>query len=328
MIHAGILGSAGYTGGELLRLLLNHPSIERISPYSRSHANQAISSVHDDIRSDNLLFKDAGSLKEDSPDVLFLALAHGESLQWLQQESWAGEAVNSGQMKLIDLSQDFRNEQSPVHNVSFVYGLPELNRAQIQQAQAVSNPGCFATAIQLSILPFASTTASPIHVTGITGSTGAGQTPTSMTHFSWRTQNVQPYKVLTHQHIAEVTTHLTETFTTLPKIHFVPWRGPFSRGILVSTSISWEGTHVEATQRINDAYNSHPFVHVSDQAVHLKQVVGTNQAMISTDLQEGCLVVSVVIDNLLKGASGQAVQNMNLMLGYKEESGLSLSATR
>ncbi len=328
MIHAGILGSAGYTGGELLRLLLNHPSIERISPYSRSHANQSISSVHDDIRVDDLLFKDAESLKEDSPDVLFMALAHGESLQWLQRESWVGEAVNKGTIKLIDLSQDFRNEQSPAPNVSFVYGLPELNRAKIQQAQAVSNPGCFATAIQLSILPFGSTIVSPIHVTGITGSTGAGQTPTPTTHFSWRTHNVQPYKVLTHQHMVEVTTHLTKTFTTLPKIHFVPWRGPFSRGILVSTSISWEGTLEEATQRISDTYDSHPFVHVSDQPVHLKQVVGTNQAILSTDLHDGCLVINVVIDNLLKGASGQAVQNMNLMLGLKEEAGLSLSATR
>lgn len=328
MIHVGILGSAGYTGGELLRLLLNHPSIERISPYSRSHANQSISSVHDDIRADNLLFKDATSLKEDAPDVLFMALAHGESLQWLQRESWVGEAVNKGTIKLIDLSQDFRNEQLLVDNVSFVYGLPELNRTQIQHAQAVSNPGCFATAIQLSILPFASTTASPIHVTGITGSTGAGQTPTPTTHFSWRTHNVQPYKVLTHQHMVEVMTNLTKKFTTLPKIHFVPWRGPFSRGILVSTSISWEGTHEEAKQRITDAYDSHPFVHVSDVPVHLKQVVGTNHAIISTDYQEGCLVVSVVIDNLLKGASGQAIQNMNLMLGFKEESGLSLLATR
>ncbi|TFG97554.1 MAG: N-acetyl-gamma-glutamyl-phosphate reductase [Calditrichales bacterium] len=320
MIRAGIVGGAGYTGGELIRLLLNHPQCEIAWVYSRSKAGQRIDSVHKDLagESDETFI----SKFSDDADVIFLCMGHGESVRFLA-ENQIGQNT-----RIIDLSQDFRyNENS---ERLFVYGLPEFNRLQIMNAQYVANPGCFATAIQLALLPLAANhlLQDDIHVSGITGSTGAGQQPTETTHYSWRTANISLYKPFVHQHLREV----TQTLNTLgkqitPPIRFLPFRGNFARGIFAAVYTKTDQSGKMLEKLYADYYQSHPFVILSDSHPDVKQVVNTNKAILALSVHEGNVLIEVVIDNLLKGASGQAAQNMNLMFGLEETSGLKLKAT-
>lgn len=322
-IRIGILGAAGYTGGELIRLLIHHPQAEIVFAHSRSHSSQPIHSVHTDLLGETeMLFTDTPLL--DSIDVLFLCLGHGESRSFLNGISLPQS------LKVIDLTTDFRHQANNTYqNQTFVYGLPERNREQIKNANLVANPGCFATAIQLGLLPLANTQILPaIYTTGITGSTGAGQTLSSTTHFSWRANNIQAYKTLEHQHGQEI----GESLLNLSKqdsleLNFVPWRGDFTRGIFISSTLECALSAKALYQLYCEYYATHPFVHVSDQPIFLKQVVNTNKACIQLEKVGSKLVVHTVIDNLLKGASGQAVQNMNLLFGLDETTGLQLKAS-
>jgi N-acetyl-gamma-glutamyl-phosphate reductase len=318
-IKAGIIGGAGYTGGELIRLLINHPSTEVGFVHSRSNADKPVSFVHQDLLGDtDLVFTDA--VGEDI-DVLFLCLGHGESKKFL------AENKISEKIKIIDLANDFRllNDRKQ-GNRDFVYGLPELNRDQIKSANNVANPGCFATSIQLGLLPLAQQgLLDEIYTTGITGSTGAGQSLTHTSHFSWRTNNIQAYKTLTHQHLGEIGESLLQLQKEPPiELNFVPWRGDFSRGIFISSTIHCALSIEELRKLYQSYYKSHPFTHVSSDPIYLKQVVNTNKAVIHLEKAGTKLVVHSALDNLLKGASGQAVQNMNLLFGIEESTGLKL----
>ena len=320
-IKTGIIGGAGYTGGELIRLLLNHPSVEIAFIHSRSNAGKPISSVHQDLLGDKEInFTD--KLSQDI-DLLFLCLGHGESNKFLSENKIADH------IKLIDLANDFRlKSQSSFGNRQFIYGLPELNRDKIKTAINISNPGCFATTIQLGLLPLAKAgLLNEINTTGITGSTGAGQSWSGTTHFSWRANNIQAYKTLTHQHLGEIGESLLQL---QPKseidLSFVPWRGDFTRGIFISSVVSTDLSLVELNKLYIDFYKDHPFTHVSKDPIFLKQVVNTNKAMIHLEKAGSKLVIHSIADNLLKGASGQAVQNMNLMFGLEETTGLKLKA--
>lgn len=320
-IKAGIIGGAGYTGGELIRLLLNHPGVETSFIHSRSNAGKSVHTVHQDLIGDTDL-KFTGELNEDI-DVLFLCLGHGESKKFLTENKIADR------IKIIDLANDFRlTMQSEIANRKFIYGLPELNRNKIKTANNIANPGCFATSIQLGLLPLAKAgLLSDIYTTGITGSTGAGQSHSTTSHFSWRANNIQAYKTLTHQHLGEIGESLLHL---QPKndidLSFVPWRGDFTRGIFVSSTLHCDLSLEELNKIFEDYYNTHPFVQVSRDAIFLKQVVNTNKAVIQLEKAGSKLVVHSAIDNLLKGASGQAVQNMNLMFGFDETTGLKLKA--
>ncbi len=322
-IRIGILGAAGYTGGELIRLLILHPHAEIVFAHSRSQAGQPIHSVHADILGEiDMLFTDSAPL--DSIDVLFLCLGHGESRRFLSGTSLPHS------LKVIDLTTDFRHQANNTYqNQTFVYGLPERNREQIKNANRVANPGCFATAIQLGLLPLANTQVLPaIYTTGITGSTGAGQTLSATTHFSWRANNIQAYKTLEHQHGQEI----GESLLNLSKqdsleLNFVPWRGDFTRGIFISSTLECTLSAKALQELYSEYYATHPFVHVTDQPIFLKQVVNTNKAFIQLEKIGSKLVVHSVIDNLVKGASGQAVQNMNLLFGLDETTGLQLKAS-
>lgn len=320
-IKAGVIGGAGYTGGELIRLLLNHPGVEVSFIHSRSNAGKPIHSVHQDLIGDTeLTFTDKLS---DNIDVLFLCLGHGESKKFLT------ESKISDKIKVIDLANDFRLEaQSSIGNRQFVYGLPELNRNKIKTANNIANPGCFATAIQLGLLPLAKAgLLKDIYTTGITGSTGAGQSLSTTSHFSWRANNIQAYKTLTHQHLGEIGESLLHL---QPKndidLSFVPWRGDFTRGIFISSTTHCDLSIEELNVLYSTFYAGHPFTHVSKEPIFLKQVVNTNKAIIQVEKAGSKVVVHSVIDNLLKGASGQAVQNMNLLFGVDETSGLKLKA--
>ena len=323
-IKAGIIGGAGYTGGELIRLLLNHPEANISFIHSRSNAGKPVAHIHQDLLGEtDLLF--ANELKTDI-DVLFLCVGHSEAKQFFEEFKIAEN------IKVIDLSQDFRldkNGQRPtINGQEVVYGLPELNKDKIRSAQHIANPGCFATAIQLGLLPLAKAgLLKEIHTTGITGSTGAGQSLSGTTHFSWRANNIQAYKTLTHQHLGEI----GESLKQLQPINdidlsFIPWRGDFTRGIFISSLIHCDLAEEELIILFNEYYNSHPFISVSKEPIFLKQVVNTNKAAIQLEKVGNKLVVHSAIDNLLKGASGQAVQNMNLMFGLDETSGLKLKA--
>ena len=330
-IKIGIIGGAGYTGGELLRLLVHHPDVAVSFIHSRSNAGKPVYSVHQDLIGDTeLLFTDnLTPLGDGGIDVLFLCLGHGESKKFLTENKIAST------IKVIDLANDFRLEaQSSIVDRQFVYGLPELNRDKIKTAQNIANPGCFATAIQLGLLPLAKAgLLKDIYTTGITGSTGAGQSLSSTSHFSWRANNIQAYKTLTHQHIGEIYQSLNqiqETFLNTPLgdggLSFVPWRGDFTRGIFISSTLHCDLSLEEMNVLYTEFYKSHPFTHVSKDPIFLKQVVNTNKAVIQLEKAGSKLVVHSVIDNLLKGASGQAVQNMNLIFGLDEMIGLKLKA--
>lgn len=310
----GIIGGAGYTAGELLRLLVNHPQAEIVFVNSTSNAGNPVGSVHCGLEEYEMTFTD--QLPLDAIDLLFICSAHGESSKFLESHEIPAS------LRIIDLAQDFRDEHG-----GFVYGLPELQRDMIKGATKIANPGCFATAIQLSMLPAAAQGLLPsqVCVTGITGSTGAGVKPASTTHFSWRTDNLSVYKAFTHQHLAEIRQSLAKLQPEFAgDINFVPVRGDFARGIFVITHFDCEKSQEEMQSLYEQYYGNHPFASVSKKPIDLKQAVNTNRARISLEKHGNKLMVLVAIDNLLKGASGQAVQNMNLMFGLDEQTGLQL----
>jgi len=320
-VNIGIVGGAGYTGGELLRVLLRHPNAHIAFVHSTSNAGEPVSKVHADLLGDTEL--NFASELDPNIDVLFLCVGHGDAKKFLT----ANEIKSS--IKIIDLSQDFRLEAtSSIGDKQFVYGLPELQREKIKEANYIANPGCFATAIQLGLLPLAAKgLLQDVFTTGITGSTGAGQSLASTSHFSWRANNIQAYKTLQHQHLNEI----GESLATLQgnqnaEVHFVPWRGDFTRGIFVTSVVSSDLSIEEVNELYDAFYKTHPFTHVSKNNIDLKQVVNTNKCLIHIEKQGNKIAIHSVIDNLLKGAVGQAVQNMNLIFGLEEGTGLQLKA--
>jgi N-acetyl-gamma-glutamyl-phosphate reductase len=321
-LNIGIVGGAGYTGGELVRILLHHPNVEIKFLHSTSSAGQLVSSVHTDLLGDtNLVFTNK---IQDTIDILFLCLGHGEAVKFL-----ASNTI-SAKIKIIDLSQDFRLTSNTIQgDRNFIYGLPELNKAAIQSANNIANPGCFATAIQLGLLPLASKgLLKDVYTTGITGSTGAGQALTNTGHFSWRANNIQPYKTLEHQHLYEIKQSLYQLQgNNNTSVHFVPWRGDFTRGIFVSSILETSLNLMELNKIYTDYYTGHPFTHISFNPIDLKQVVNTNKCLIHIEQKENKIVIHSAIDNLIKGAVGQAVQNMNLMMGLEEATGIQLKAS-
>jgi len=321
-IKIGIIGAAGYTGGELLRILLRHPQVQILFAHSRSNAGNPIASVHRDLLGETDLAFSAEV--ETGADVWFLCAGHGEARALLSRL----ELPNN--LKIIDLSNDFRlAEQAQFGERAFVYGLPELQKKNIEAAQNVANPGCFATAIQLALLPLASAgLLQTVHVTGITGATGAGQSLQSSLHFPWRADNISAYKTLTHQHLGEIRQTLGHLLGRRPEpLHFVPWRGDFTRGIFISAVTACDMPLSDLNGLYQDFYQNHPFTHLSLEPIDLKQVVNTNKCLIQLERNDNQLVIHAAIDNLLKGASGQAVQNMNLMFGLDETIGLRLKAS-
>ncbi len=322
MIKAGIIGGAGYTGGEMLRILVNHPQVEIAFVNSSSNAGNLISDVHTDLFGDtNLKFTD--QILQDI-DVLFLCVGHGDAKKFLE-----ANPINE-KVKIIDLSQDFRLAQnSQLATRNFVYGLPELNKEKIQSAQNIANPGCFATCIQMGLLPLASKglLQSEVHINATTGSTGAGQSLSKTSHFSWRNNNLSIYKAFEHQHLGEIGESLAQLQGEVKEaLNFVPQRGDFTRGILAAMYIESDLTEEAAYELYESYYASHPFTHVSRKNIDLKQVVNTNKCLIHLEKHGNKLFIISIIDNLLKGASGQAVQNMNLMFGLEETAGLKLKA--
>jgi len=320
-ITAGIIGGAGYTGGELLRLLLNHPHTQLVYAVSQSQAGKAVSSLHTDLLGDTALVFSAEPTAD--VDVVFLCLPHGESKTYLQTHPFAPHT------KIVDLSRDFRlTDAASFNDRSFVYGLPELQRDAIRQASAIANPGCFATAIQLGLLPLAAKDllTHDVHTSATTGSTGAGQGLSATTHYTWRNNNLSVYQAFGHAHNAEIAQSLQQAgASTTSTVHFVPQRGSFTRGILATSSLPCEASPGEIEAWYSSYYEGHPFVHLVPQA-DVKQVCNTNKCFIQLVKQGNQLLVISVIDNLLKGASGQAVQNMNLMFGFAEKAGLNLKA--
>jgi len=318
-ITAGIIGGAGYTGGETLRLLLGHPYVDVAFVQSRSQAGKPVTSTHGDLLGETDLVYSADS--QQPVDVLFLCLSHGESKKLLAENSF------SDQTRIIDLGNDFRLDGN-AGNRAFIYGLPEFQREKIKLAKNIANPGCFATTIQLGLLPLAKAgLLKEVHTTGITGSTGAGQKLQDTTHFTWRVNNISPYKTLTHQHLGEI----NQTLTSLQKgfseeINFIPWRGDFSRGIFVTSTMTCHLSKEELVKIYKDFYKGDPFTFYSDVEIDLKQVVNTNKCLIHIEKVGNKVAVHSILDNLLKGASGQAVQNMNLMFGFEETAGLKLKS--
>ena len=327
MIKIGILGAAGYTGGELIRLLVNHPEAEIVFANSESNAGNLVADVHEGLLGDtDLKFTDA--MPFDEVDVVFFCFGHGKSEQFLQEHTIPAH------VKIIDLAQDFRIA-APTHD--YVYGLPEIHKAQIQQCQHLANPGCFATCIQLGLLPLAKAglITHDVAVNAITGSTGAGQKPVGTTHFSWRTDNMSVYKVFTHQHLHEIRQSLTELQGSLDaSIDFIPYRGDFARGIFCTEVVKFDGaegsptnpTAAQLAEMYRAFYADAAFTNYVDKGLDLKQVVNTNKALVHIDKFGNKAVITCIIDNLLKGAVGQAVQNMNLMFGVDEKAGLGLKA--
>lgn len=317
MKKIGIIGGAGYTAGELLRLLINHPGVSIEFVHSSSNAGHPVTDVHQGLLGEtDLIFSDTHSLED--IDILFLCSAHGQSRKF-----WEENSRPEG-LKVIDLAQDFRDESE-----GYVYGLPEINRERIAAADSVANPGCFATALQLSLLPLAAAGLLPdggdINITALTGSTGAGVKPGATTHFSWRTDNISVYKPFTHQHLIEIGATLEKLQPHHnSRINFIPMRGDFARGIFAATHLQCPLSEEEAVSLYKDFYKDAPFTVVSDKPVDLKQAVNTNKAIIHVEKHGDRLLVTCAEDNLLKGASGQAVQNMNIMLGLDQRIGLRL----
>lgn len=317
-IQAGIAGGAGYTGGELLRLLIHHPNVNIRSVVSRSQAGKTVSLLHTDLIGETDLVFD--SSLSDQIDVLFICMGHGESAKWLAQNP------QPDNVKVIDLSQDFRIQRD---DHQFVYGLPELNKEAITKATKIANPGCFATAIQLALLPAAKAGLlnGQVHIHATTGSTGAGQQPTATSHFSWRNNNLSVYKAFSHQHLKEINQSLTGLHKAPERqINFLPLRGNFTRGILATAYFNCDLPEAEAVDLYQNFYQEAPFVHLTEN-VHLKQVVNTNKCLLQVQALEGKILITSVIDNLIKGASGQAIQNMNLLFGFNEKAGLQLKAS-
>jgi len=331
MIQIGIIGGSGYTGGELIRLLINHPAAEINFVYSRTKAGEPLYRAHEDLLgSTDLCFTDS---VDPTIDLVFLCLGHGHSKDFLEKNPF------SDATKIIDLSTDFRAQaNASLLGKTFVYGLPEKNKSAIENAQFIANPGCFATALQLALLPLAKAQklSHPVHINGTTGSTGAGIIPGETTHNSWRNNNLSWYKAFNHQHLGEVREQLSfagtdgtaATRTELPPFYFIPNRGAFSRGIFATLYTEYQNTIEAAKALYNAYYEGAPYTHLSEFPIDLKQVTNTNQCHIHLHKHENQLLITVAIDNLLKGASGQAVQNMNLIFGWEETLGLQLKANR
>jgi N-acetyl-gamma-glutamyl-phosphate reductase len=316
-INAAVIGAAGYTGGELLRLLVHHPNVTIQYIHSNSQKGKKLEEVHPDLIGEtDLSFTD--EISTVGLDVVFLCLPHGEARPFLEKHTFGDNTV------IIDLSTDFRDESA-----GFVYGLPEVNKSKIQNARRIANPGCFATGIQLALAPAVKSklVSQAIHITGITGSTGAGKKLSDTTHFSRRNQNVSVYKLFNHQHLKEI----RQTFGQLAwgfshELLFVPYRGNFTRGIWITAYFPFEGELEEAYHFYEAFYNNAPFTHVSARDIDLKQVVNTNKCLVHLKKEAGQLVIYSAIDNLLKGASGQAVENMNLAFGFQQNEGLKLKS--
>ncbi len=323
MIKVGIIGGAGYTAGELIRILLHHREAKINFVYSTSNSGNKVSSVHQDLLgSTDLEF--TGEINS-NVDALFLCLGHGNSKSFLETNSF------SDKTKIIDLSNDFRlGKDKSFQNKTFVYGLPELQKEAIKKANYIANPGCFATAIQLALLPLAenSLLESDVHVNAVTGSTGAGTMLSNTTHFTWRDNNFSSYKLFDHQHLGEINESLKRLQSDYRSdILFVPNRGNFSRGIFATAYTNFSGSLKEAKTIYKDFFKDAAFTFVSDDDIHLKQVVNTNKCLLHLYKHNNLLLITSVIDNLLKGASGQAIQNMNLMFGFEETEGLKLKAS-
>lgn len=320
MVRVGILGAAGYTGGELIRLLLNHPEAEIVFANSESNAGNPVADVHEGLYGDTELCF-TSEMPFDSVDVVFFCFGHGKSEAFLKEHSIPEN------VKIVDLAQDYRLE-APDHD--YVYGLPEINKERIAKAQHVANPGCFATCIQLGLLPAASMglIKGSVAVNAITGSTGAGQKATATTHFSWRNNNMSIYKAFTHQHVPEIRQSLRQVQGHLDAdIDFIPYRGDFSRGIFATEVIKTDRPLEEIVEAYKAFYRDARFTHYVDKAIDMKQVVNTNKALVHCDKYGDKLLVTSTIDNLLKGAVGQAVQNMNIMFGLDEATGLNLKSS-
>jgi N-acetyl-gamma-glutamyl-phosphate reductase len=317
-IRVGIVGGAGYTAGELIRILLYHPLAELKYIQSSSNHNQPVSSVHTDLLGDiGMTFSD---ISFEDTDVVFLCSGHGKSIDYLKNN------VVPSHVKIIDLSHDFRLKRE---GNDFVYGLPELNREQIRKAGKIANPGCFATAIQLALIPLASNglLIDEVHINAITGSTGAGQSPSKTSHFSWRDNNLSVYKAFEHQHLGEICQSLYQAQPGFNRdVNFIPVRGNHTRGIFVTAYTKFEGSIEAANKIYTDFYATHPFVNIASENPDMKQVVNTNKGLIYLEKHGNKLMIISCIDNLLKGASGQAVQNMNPMFGLDERCGLNLKA--
>ncbi len=325
MIKVGILGAAGYTGGELIRLLLNHPEAEIVFANSESNAGNLVSDVHEGLIGDtDLRFTD--QMPFDQVDVVFFCFGHGKS------EAFLKEHTIPANVKIIDLAQDFRvkSEELRVKNYNFVYGLPEINKEEIAKALHIANPGCFATCIQVALLPAANLNLlkEDVVVNAITGSTGAGQKPGATTHFSWRNNNLSIYKPFTHQHLAEIKQSIKQVQGYLDAdIDFIPYRGDFARGIFCTAIIKTPAPEEDIIEAYKEFYKDAAFTHYSDKSIDLKQVVNTNKALVHVEKYGNKLLVTSAIDNLLKGAVGQAVQNMNILFGIDETAGLKLKAS-
>ncbi|MBU2995496.1 N-acetyl-gamma-glutamyl-phosphate reductase [Cellulophaga baltica] len=321
MIKAGIIGGSGYTGGELIRILLNHPEVTIDFVYSTTRAGKKITTAHPDLLGvTDIAFTGDVNL---NVDVVFLCLGHGNSTTFLNANDF------SANTKIIDLSNDFRLDADAILNgKKFVYGLPETNKPAIKKANYIANPGCFATAIQLGLLPLAKAGLlnNEIHINAVTGSTGAGVSPSATSHFSWRNNNVSWYKPFTHQHLGEIGESLASYNNEVGELFFLPNRGNFTRGILATAYTKFEGSIEDAIALYKDFYKDALFTHISEQEINLKQVVNTNHCHIHLHKFNDRLLITSAIDNLLKGASGQAVQNMNLMFGFEENIGLNLKA--
>ena len=316
-IKTAIIGAAGYTGGELLRLLVHHPLCELVYVHSNSQKSLPVTSVHPDLIGDcDLVFTD--QVQTEGIEAVFLGLPHGETKGFLENHSFSDQTV------IIDLSTDFRDESN-----GFIYGLPEVNKSRIQASKKIANPGCFATGIQLALLPAISKgwVKETLHISGITGSTGAGKKLAETSHFSYRTGNMSVYKLFNHQHLKEIKQTFNQVNSSYDsEILFVPYRGNFSRGIWITAYFPFEGTQDEAVKAYQEFYQDAAFTFVSEHDIDLKQAVNTNKCILHVQKQEGQLVIYSAIDNLLKGASGQAVQNFNLAFGLDEKTGLNLKS--
>lgn len=323
-VRVGIIGGAGYTGGEAIRILVNHEGVELVFVHSNSNAGNQLSDVHADLLGDTDM-RFTGELDFSGVDVIFLCVGHGDARKFLEATP-VPEHV-----RVIDLSQDFRLAAGSVLGErTFVYGLPEMNREKIRQARNIANPGCFATCLQLGMLPLAAAglLKSDVHISAATGSTGAGQKLAATSHFSWRANNLSIYKAFEHQHLREIGESIRSLMPAFDSaIDFIPYRGDFTRGILASIYTECDKSLEEMVVLYKDYYKDAAFTFVSDKNINLKQVVNTNKCLISLEKHGDKLLVVSAIDNLLKGASGQAVQNMNLMFGLDERAGLRLKAS-
>ena len=321
MINVGIIGGSGYTGGELIRLVIQHPALELDFVYSTTRAGKPLTHAHPDLLG-SVETHFTGSVNPEV-QVVFLCLGHGKSKAFLKENTFSKTTI------IIDLSNDFRLEKDrEFDGRHFVYGLPELQKENIEKATAIANPGCFATAIQLALLPLAEhqKITAPVHINAITGSTGAGVSPSPTSHYSWRNNNISWYKPFTHQHLGEIKQTIAAG-QQHQKLYFMPQRGNFTRGIFATAYTHFNGSLETAKALYKNHYKKHPFTVVSDTEITLKQVVNTNYCVLHLHKHDDTLLITSIIDNLVKGASGQAIQNLNILKGWEENLGLQLKAS-